>query len=335
MSTPAQPRAMHLGIVIVSYNVRDLLRQCLSALYADLARTPGLQASVVVVDNASRDHSASMVAATFPQARLIANDDNLGFAAGNNVGLAALGFGPQAATGQQRPEAVLLLNPDTEVQPGALAAMAGFLQHTPRAGGCGARLHYGDGSFQHSAFRFPGLWQLYLDLFPPHLPGARRLLDSRLNGRYPRRLYEGEQPFPIDFALGAALMVRAEVIDQVGLLDEGYFMYAEEMDWCWRIQRAGWPLYCVPTARITHHEGRSARQFRSRMLVALWRSRLRYYRKVYPWWKRELAKRLLTAGLQHQRQQAIQAHARQQLPDADLQAFLQAIDTLLTEIPHA
>ncbi len=321
---------MHLGIIIVSYNVHDLLRQCLFSVFADLERSPGLSATVVVVDNASSDHSASMVAATFPRVRLIASDENLGFAAGNNRGLQALGLGPAAASRGERPDAVLLLNPDTEVQPGALAAMAGFLDRTPRAGGCGARLNYGDGSFQHSAFRFPGLIQLLLDLFPPRFPGAHRLLSSPLNGRYPRVLYDGDQPFAIDFALGAALMVRSEVIDAVGLLDEGYFMYGEEMDWCKRIQAAGWPFYCVPTARITHYEGRSARQFRSKMLVALWRSRLRYYTKFYPRWQRMLAHRLIAAGMARQRRQALAAHRQQTIDDATLHSYLQAIDTVLS-----
>ena len=260
---------MKLGIIIVSYNVRDLLRRCLTALSDDLARSPTLQATIVVVDNASGDGSAAMVAQEFPAVELIASAENLGFAGGNNRGLRALGFGltPPPPT---RPDAVLLLNPDTETHPGAIAALADFLAAHPGAGGCGARLNYGDGSFQHSAFRFPGLTQLFLDLFPIH----PRLLDSPLNGRYPRRLYDSDHPFPIDFALGAALMIRAEAIAAVGLLDEGYFMYAEEMDWQRRIQAAGWPLYCVPTARITHHEGQSARQFRGSMTIALWRSRL-------------------------------------------------------------
>ena len=258
--------AMNLGVVIVSYNVRELLHSCLSSLYADIARVPDLDAQVVVVDNNSGDGSAEMVAGAFPQAKLFANEENLGFARGNNQGLRSLGFGvPEPSA--QRPDTVLLLNPDTEVQVGALAAMTRVLVENPKAGGCGARLNYPDGSLQHGAFHFPGLFQLYLDLYPTH----HRLLNSRLNGRYPRRLYNGDLPFTIDFALGAALMVRSQAIDAAGLLDENYFMYAEEMDWQHRIQDAGWPMFCVPTARITHHEGQSAKQFRSSMTVALWR----------------------------------------------------------------
>ena len=286
---------MKLGIVIVSYNVRELLRGCLQSVYEDVARTPGLAADIVVVDNASADGSADMVAEAFPLVHLVASQENLGFARGNNVGLSVLGFGAddsQEGAKRQKPDAVLLLNPDTELQPGALAALTDFLQTHPRAGGCCPRLNYGDGSFQHSAFRFPGLAQLYLDLHP--IP---RLMETALNGRYPRRLYEGAQPFPVDFALGAALMVRAEVVESVGLLDEGYFMYAEEMDWQKRIQHAGWPLYCVPTARITHYEGQSARQFRRAMTVALWRSRLRFYEIYHPRWKRSIERRLIARAM--------------------------------------
>ncbi len=311
---------MHLGVVIVSYQVRDLLRGCLTSLFADQARRPGLEMTVVVVDNASTDGSADMVRHEFPQVKLIASRENLGFARGNNVGLAALGFGDESSTSPSRPDAILLLNPDTELQPGALAALTEFLQDHPHVGGCCPRLNYGDGRFQHSAFMFPGLMQLFLDLFPLH----PRLLESRLNGRYPRRLYEQGRPFPIDFALGAALMVRAEVIDAVGLLDEGYFMYAEEMDWQQRIHRHGWPLYCVPAARVTHYEGQSARQFRGAMTLALWRSRLRYYDKYYPSWKRRGARVLLKWGMGAKMRRARKAYAQGVISQAELTERLNA-----------
>jgi len=318
---------MNLGVIIVSYNVRDLLHSCLTSLYADIARTSDLEAQVVVVDNNSGDGSAGMVAEAFPQAKLFANDENLGFAGGNNQGLRSLGFGVPEPTAH-KPDVVLLLNPDTEVQPGALAAMNGFLVENPVAGGCGARLNYPDGTLQHGAFHFPDLAQLYLDLYPTH----HRLLNSRLNGRYPRRLYNGEPPFAIDFALGAALMVRAEAIDAAGLLDENYFMYAEEMDWQHRIRDAGWPMFCVPTARITHYEGQSARQFRSSMTVALWRSRLRYYDRYYPAWKRNAAHRLIARGMKSKSSAARAAHTRGEIDEQELSeqlaTYQQVIDLL-------
>ena len=169
-----------------------------------------------------------------------------------------------------------------------------FLVGHPEAGGAGAQLRYPGGAFQHGAFRFPGLMQLWFDLFPPR---PRRLLDSRLNGRYPRSLYAAGRPFPIDFGLGASLMVRAEAIQAAGLLDEGYFMYAEEVDWCWRIRRAGWPFYCVPAAMVIHHGGASTRQFRSRSFVNLWRSRHRLYGRFYGPARRWLAARIVRLGM--------------------------------------
>ena len=162
--------------------------------------------------------------------------------------------------------------------------MAAFLRDTPRAGVVGAHLRYGDGSFQHGAFRFPGLIQVALDLLPlGELPGIRRflprLLSSGLNGRYARTLWDGVLPFPVDFVLGAALMARSEAIQQVGLLDDGYFMYCEEMDWCLRLGEVGWQVYALPTAHITHWEAQSSRQVRWDAFERLWRSRFRFYQK--------------------------------------------------------
>jgi len=277
---------MDLAIVIVSFNTRQLTRDCLASVYADLARS-GLKGHVWVVDNASADGSAAMVAEEYPQATLIASDSNLGFACGVNLGL------ERVLAADQRPPYVLLLNPDTLVRSGALERMVQFLREQPRVGVVGARLSYGDGSFQHGAFRFPTLAMAFFDFWPVN----HRLLDSRLNGRYPRRLYEAGEPFPIDHPLGAAMMVRREVVETVGLLDAGYFMYCEEIDWCLRIKRAGWEIYCVPRAEIVHLEGQSTRQFRDEMYVALWRSRYRLFEQHYDRVYRFLVRRIVRAGL--------------------------------------
>ncbi|MFQ5576777.1 MAG: glycosyltransferase family 2 protein [Anaerolineae bacterium] len=278
-----------LAIVIVSWNVKDLLRNCLASVQAALA-ADGLPGEVWVVDSASADGSAAMVQVEFPAVRLIAAPKNLGFAGGNNAALRALGF-PQHRPGQ--PEGVLLLNPDTLVPPGALKAMVEFLAVRPGAGIVGAGLTYGDGSFQHGAFAFPGLWQLAIELFP--LPG--RLYESRLNGRYPRARYAAGQPFAIDHPLGAAILVRAEAIRQAGLLDEGYYMYVEEVDWAWRIKRAGWRAYCVPAAQIVHLGGQSTSQIRRQSFINLWQSRYRFYRLRYGPLRMALARRLVVWGM--------------------------------------
>ncbi|MGC8781932.1 MAG: glycosyltransferase family 2 protein, partial [Anaerolineae bacterium] len=199
--------------------------------------------------------------------------------------------------------------------------MARFLAEHPAVGGVGAQLQYPDGRFQHGAFRFPDLWQLWFDFFPPR---PRRLLDSRLNGRYGRALYAAGRPFPIDFALGAALMVRREAIEAAGLLDEGYFMYAEEVDWCWRIRRAGWPFYCVPTARVIHHGGASTQQFRSQSFLNLWRSRKRLYDRFYPRAQRRLAAAIVRLGMWAEARRARAAAARGEIAAAERDARLAA-----------
>lgn len=289
-----------LAVLIVSYNVRQLLRGCLHAVTSS-QRAPDVDYDVWVIDNASADGSAEMVAHEFPAVHCIASPDNIGFARGNNTILRQLGFrdGARNPADATAPDLVLLLNPDTEVTADAISRMVDFLLSQPTAGGCGAQLRYGDGQFQQGAFAFPGLWQLLFDFWPP--PG--RVRESRLNGRYPRARYAAGQPFAIDFALGAALMVQRAAIEAVGLLDEGYFMYCEEVDWCWRMQRAGWPLWCVPQAVVTHFEGQSTRQFRESMVLALWRSRLRLYAQHYGPVRYGLARRLvrLGAGLETQR----------------------------------
>jgi len=307
---------MRLAVIVVSYNVCDLLRACLAATYANLRRSPDLEGEVWVVDNASADGSAGMVAAEFPQVHLIANTANVGFAGGNNHALTVLGFEAGLL-----PDLVLLLNPDAEPLEDAVGKMARFLLVHPAAGGAGAELIYPDGRFQHGAFRFPGLWQLWLDLFPPR---PRRLLDSRLNGRYPRRLYAAGDPFAVDFVLGAALMVRREAIAAAGLLDEGYFMYAEEVDWCWRMRRAGWPFYCVPAARVIHQGGASAGQFRSRSFLNLWRSRHRLYARFYGPGRRSLAAGIVLLGMRSEARRASAAAGRGEISAAQLAERLEA-----------
>jgi GT2 family glycosyltransferase len=317
---------MDLAIVVVSYNTRELLQRCLASVSASLARSPALSALVCVVDNGSADGSAAMARAHFPAVRLVERADNLGFAGANNLALRALGFaaaaGELARTGslalpdlagsaEGPPRHVLLLNSDAEVQGDALRQLVDFLDGAPQVGACGPQLAYPDGRFQHGAFHFPGLTQTALDLFPPPGRAGAALLDSRLNGRYPRRLYQRGAPFAVDFVLGAALAVRGAAIRQVGLLDEGYFMYCEEMDWQQRLRRAGWQVYCAPAARVLHHAGASTSQFRGPMLTALWQSRLRYFARYHGDAFDRLARALLRAGMRAQAQRA----RRQSPPD--------------------
>jgi N-acetylglucosaminyl-diphospho-decaprenol L-rhamnosyltransferase len=313
---------MDLAIITVSYNTRKLLGACLGSALAGLERS-GLAGEVWVVDNASADGSADMVRECFPGVRLVAHDENVGFAAGNNLALRAIGFGRESNSAPllwSLPRHVLFLNPDTRVVDNALGVMVHFLDETSTAGAAGARLVHGDGSFQHSAFSFPGLAQIFLDFFPIH----QRLLDSPLNGRYPRRLYESGQPFPVDHPLGAALMVRAETLAQVGGFDERFFMYCEEIDLCRRIKAAGWEVYCLPQAEIVHLVAQSTAQFRDQMFVALWRSRFLMFDKYESVAFRWAAQWLVRLGLWAEARRARAAHRRGEIDAAQREARLAA-----------
>jgi GT2 family glycosyltransferase len=311
---------MDLVIVTVSYNTRDLLADCLESVFASLAQS-GLTGEVWVVDNASADGSAAMVSQRFPQVRLIRHDENLGFAGGNNLALRAMALHPCGQQGpEMNPRHVLFLNPDTRVVGNALVTMVGFLDDTPSAGAAGARLVHGDGSFQHSAFAFPGLAQIFVDFFPLH----HWLLDSRLNGRYPRQFYDAGRPFPVDHPLGAALMVRTATLVQVGGFDERYFMYCEEIDLCRRIKSAGWEIYCLPQAEIVHLVGQSTRQFRDRMFVALWQSRFLMFEEHESPLFRWAARRLVRLGLWAEIRRAQAAYRHGEIDPAQLEARLAA-----------
>jgi GT2 family glycosyltransferase len=270
--------------------VRELALQALRSLYFDIDKH-GPEADVYVVDNASTDGTADVVGREFPQVNIIRSDTNLGFAGGNNHALRHIGFGQPDAN--NLPDAVYLLNPDTVTQPGATRTLYSRLTANPRLGLVGAQLTYGDGSFQHSAFHFPGLRQLWVEFFPT--PG--RYVEHPFNGRYPRRHYESGKPFPIDFPLGATFMVKREVIQQTGTFDEQFFMYCEEIDWAWRIRKAGWGTECVPAACVVHLGGQSTSQIEARSILDLWTSRLRLYRKHYPAWKHFVARIMVTAGM--------------------------------------
>ncbi|WP_238613558.1 glycosyltransferase family 2 protein [Candidatus Oscillochloris fontis] len=300
-----------VAVVIVSYNTINLLRRCLATL-ADCH----LPLRVLVVDNCSPDGSAAMVRAEFPQVELIALDQNVGFARGTNVGLAALDLhGPDAP-------AVLLLNPDTEVRPGAIEALVAFLDAHPRVGLVGPRLLNPDGSLQAAAFRFPTLLMTALDLFPPGevLPG--RLYNSWWHGRYPQE--GGSTPFPIDHPLGACMLVRPAVLKQVGGLDDSYFMYSEEIDWCWRIRAAGWAIWQVPHAEVVHVGGASTRQFRWKMLVALYRSRAQFVDRHAPPWMRVAHRLVVRTGMLRAVLRSWHAFARGQISHAELRSHLLA-----------
>ncbi len=261
-----------LAIIIVSYNVRDLLRQCLRSIDAALAANP-LRCQTLVVDNASHDGSAAMVQAEFSHVQLMALPTNLGFAGGNNAGLRRI-LG-QDLCRADAPRAVLLLNPDTEIVDAALHELLRYLDQHGDVAVVGPQLRYGDGSLQSSRRRFPTIGTLFwestlLELWWPRNRWA-------LHYRYADQPVS--TPQPVDWLVGAALMVRSALIRQAGLLDASFFMYSEELEWQARI-RAVQPgpntIVYLPDAVIIHYEGKSSEQNLARRHINFNRSKLRY-----------------------------------------------------------
>lgn len=248
-----------LTVIIVSWNVRELLRRCLESLA--LARGT---MDVIVVDNASTDGSPEMVSTDFPHVRLVRNDENRGFAAANNQGL-----------GLSQGRTLLLLNPDTEVVGDALAKMVSHMDAYPEVGALGPQLRYPDGSLQSSRRRFPSLSTALVE----STVVQEWWKDNRILRRYYMSDTSDDAIQPVDWVVGACLLVRREAYEQAGGLDEGFFMYSEEMDWCRRIKDAGWEIVYLPTATVIHHEGRSSEQVIAERHIRFQCSKVRYFRK--------------------------------------------------------
>ncbi len=339
---PAANNVAGTAVIVVNYNTSALLRGCLQSIAA-AARYAGTDAAVWVVDNASSDDSVAMLAAEFPYVNVIALPRNIGFTGGNNMALAALGFSAPVPpdllahlrTNQRptsQPDYVLLLNPDAELTVGALRQFERMMAHFPRAGICGAYLQYGDGRFQHGAFRFPNLAQVALDVFPPAgLPGANRLYDSGVNGRYPLARWEQFDPFPVDFVLGAAMFVRSAAILETGVLDPDFWMYCEEMDWCMRMHARGWEVYAAPQVRVIHHEAQSSRQVRWWAYARLWKSRFLFYarhRDHYPPGHLAAVRQLVRVSVARQRRAIESQFARGEITGEAAAEALQALQTV-------
>lgn len=274
MNADAHARcSLDLSVIVLSWNVRELLRECLqSVIRCQASGVSGqmgvrialptdicpLTPELIVVDNASTDGSAEMVAAEFPEAKLIRNAENLGFARANNIGIAA-------STGRY----VLLLNSDTVVPAGALASLVAFMDAHPQAAACSPRLAQPDGAPQPYAFgRDPSLGYL-----------LRRGL-TRALFRRPLHDWAVAEPLGVDWVSGACLLVRRAAIEQVGGLDEAMFMYFEDNDWCRRMRLASWQVWYVPTVAITHIGGAGLKQ-NPAARAAYYRSLAHFYRKHY------------------------------------------------------
>lgn len=269
---------LDLGIVVVNWNTRDLLRDCLRSV----EQSEGVTYRVVVVDNASSDDSAAMVRAEFPDVTLIENTDNRGYPAANNQGLRQLGFergGPDDA-----PRYALALNPDTVLPPDALREMVAYMDADPRVGVAGPKLVLLDGSLdlacrrsfptpEISFYRMIGLSKMF--------PRSQRF------GRYNLTYLDPDVETEVDSVVGAFMLVRREAIQRVGLFDETFFMYGEDLDWAYRIKQTGWTVKYNPRVTVTHVKRAASRQSR-RAQQEFYRAMLIFYRKHYrpttPWW---------------------------------------------------
>jgi N-acetylglucosaminyl-diphospho-decaprenol L-rhamnosyltransferase len=248
-----------VSVVVVSWNTQSLLRECLaSALVA--AEELGRGVEVIVVDNASHDGSADMVESEFPTVRVIRNRTNAGFAAATNQGLR-----------QSRGRYQLLLNPDTKASAAFLRILVEFLEGRPEAGAVGPRIVGKDGELQVSCFPLPTvgreLWRLH------HLDRLYAL------AAYPQDVAGSHTPQRVESVQGSCMLLRREALQQIGLLDERFFIYTEEIDLCRRLVDGGWTIYWVPQANIVHYGAASTAQVGARMFLELYRSKVQYFRK--------------------------------------------------------
>ena len=230
---------MDVSILIVNYNTRELLRECLASI---ISETTGIEYEIIVVDNDSKDGSREMLEGEFPGARSIRNSDNKGFAAANNQGM-------KHARGRY----ILLLNSDTKVLDGAIRKTLKFMETHPEPSIVGCKLLNADGSLQPSCMSFPTVWNLFSESFFLYRIFGR----TRLFGKYHMTHFDHDAVCPVDVVKGAFMMIRREVFENIGLFDESYFMYTEETDFCFRAKAAGYQTLFYPSASIIHYGGGS------------------------------------------------------------------------------
>lgn len=277
-----------IGIVIVNWNTCDQLEACLHTVFA----STGITYRVVVVDNASPDDSPAMVRAKFPQATLLALDENTGYPRGNNIGLKALGYHGKGHVDAEAPRYALLLNPDTELPPDAFARMVAFMDAHPEIGAAGPKLVMENGELDKACRRgFPSPTVSFY-----HYSGLAKLFPkSERFGRYHMSFADPNDSIEVDSVVGAYMQVRREAVAAVGLMDETFFMYAEDIDWAYRIKEADWKVWYYP-AVVVKHLKRTASNKNPRAQFEFWRAMLIFYRKYYrmqtPLWLHSL---ILTA----------------------------------------
>jgi GT2 family glycosyltransferase len=260
---------LDLSVIIVSWNARDYLVQCLNSLSSDVCRYP---MEIIVVDNASSDGSPESVEQGFPNVRLIRNEANLGFAKANNLGIA-----------QSRGRYLALINSDVKVLPDCITRLVDYCAQHPEAGMVGPRILGGDGKLQRSCHGFPNLWNMFcrgiaLDSLFPHV---------RLFGGYLMPYWDHDNLRPVDILSGCFWLVRREALLKVGLLDEGFFMYGEDMDWCRRFWVNDWQVVFIPGAEAIHYGGASSANAPVRFFIEKQRANLRYWKKHHSWFAQQ------------------------------------------------
>lgn len=243
-----------LSIIIVSYNVRYLLLNCVKSIIDTVA---SIDYEIIIVDNASDDGSAAAVKEAFPQIQVIANRENLGFASANNQGY-------DASSGNF----LLLLNPDTVVKSCAIKSVLEFMKNTPDAGLAACRLLNPDDSLQKSIKYFPTILRNISEIL---------LIDRIFFRRYKRKTYYASTPTRVDYCVGAFIMVRREALGKFPLFNSEFFMYAEEKDLAFRLKKSGWNTYFVPFGEVIHYGGASTNQMPKDMYLELYRSNLKYF----------------------------------------------------------
>ncbi len=247
---------MDLSIIIVNWNTKDLLLQCLESIYQTTKR---IEMEVFVVDNGSTDGSIAAAKERFLEVKFIQNEINLGFARANNQALSL-----------SKGRYLLLLNPDTMVKKGAIGKLISFMDAHAEAGGAGAQLLNSDGSKQNSIANFPSLATELLN---------KSLLRRLFPSKYPGKGQDYPEPIDVDSVIGACMVIRRDAIEQVGLLDEDYFLFLEETDWCYRMKRAGWKIYHLPEAEVCHFQGKGVEIEKRRARIEYFRSRYHFFKK--------------------------------------------------------
>lgn len=265
---------LDLAIVIVNYNTGELLRDCLNSIFES---HKNFTYQVYVIDNNSPDGSAELVQEAFPQVHLIESRVNGGFAYANNLGLREIGL-----DNSQQPRYVLLLNPDTILPPAALQEMQAFMDAHPDAGAAGPRLVLPNGELDRAcrrSFPSPQVAFYRLTLLSFLFPRSRRF------GRYNLSYLDPDETTEVDSVVGAFMMVRGEAIEQVGLLDESFFMYGEDLDWAYRIKQAGWKIYYNADVTVLHYKEAASKGQRAIRL----KTRYEFYRAMYLFYRKHYA----------------------------------------------